>query len=119
MVANTITSAQAGTALVTGAGSIQGMTVTMPIPNNVDTKTPLTLIDAAAANPTAKVLYSAFIGDLAAFLFGSKPASVPITPGGPTAPPAGTLMSATPTIPFTQGLYVRSCPANATFTATT
>jgi hypothetical protein len=89
----------------------------MPIPANAGTR-PLTLLDATVANPVGVTLYSALVSDLEAFLFAIKPASVPVTPGSPVAPPAGSLfMNAS--IPFANGLYVKSCPDNVTFTATT
>jgi hypothetical protein len=90
----------------------------MPIATNADWLTPFTLLDATAASGQGRVLYSAYLCDLTAFLYALKPSSVPVTPGSPAAPPAGTLMQGA-NIPFASGLFVRSCPARVTFTATT
>jgi hypothetical protein len=119
MAANSVTSAQAGTAIVTGAGSIKALAVTVPLAANAEARVPLTMIDAATAAAQGTTLYSAYLSDLTSFLYATKPTSVPVTPGGPTAPPAGTLMTGPATIPFTAGLFVKSCPANVTFTVTT
>ena len=110
-----ITSGQVGTALVTGAGVLKGLVVTMPFDPLADTKTPLTLIDATPANPTGRGLFSASLNDLT---FLHVPGSaLPSTPGAPTAPPAGTLL-VNGNIPFEHGLYVLSCPQHVTFTST-
>jgi hypothetical protein len=90
----------------------------MPIASNADMLTPLTLIDATAASGQGPVLYSVYLCDVTAFLYALKPASVPVTPGSPAAPPAGTLMQGA-NIPFAAGLFVRSCPAHVTFAVTT
>lgn len=111
-----ITSGQVGTAVVTGAGALKNLAITMPIPLNADDKTPLTLIDAVPANPVGPLLFSARVSDLG-FLYMLKPNSVPLPPDVPAAPPAGTVMAGQ-NIAFTKGLYVASCPANVTFTAT-
>jgi hypothetical protein len=52
-----------------------------------------------------------------ACLYEPRPA-VPLTPGitAPTWPK--TLVPATTTLSFAKGLYIASCPANTTFTAT-
>jgi hypothetical protein len=117
MTATPITSAAVGTAVVAAAGALKGLAVTMPIAANADARTPLTLIDATAAKGVGPLLYSACLSDLE-FMFGFNPTSVPAVPGSPTAAPAGTLFINT-NIPFANGLYVKSCPANLTFTATT
>jgi hypothetical protein len=117
MTASSITSAQAGTAVVAAAGSLKGLAITVPIAANADHKTPLTLIDSTAALAAGPLLFSARLSDLESFMFMTKPSSVPVTPGGPTAQPPGTLFLGA--IPFANGLYVQSCPANVTFTATT
>jgi hypothetical protein len=117
MASSNITSAQVGTAVVAAAGTLKGLAITMPIAANADFHTPLTLIDATVANPVGPTLFSALLGDLS-FIYGVKPTSVPITPGSPTGPAPGVFMVNGAT-PFAKGLYVRSCPANVTFTATT
>jgi hypothetical protein len=116
MASNTIATGQVGTALVTGAGVLKGLAVTMPVANNADFHTSLTLIDATPANPVGPTLFSAFLGDMS-FIFATKP-GVPGTPGIATGPAPGVLF-ANGVAPFTKGLYVQSCPANVTFTATT
>jgi hypothetical protein len=116
-MASNITQAQVGVVVVSGAGTLHGLTVTVPIAANADHRTPLTLLDCTAAAGVGPVLYSACLYDLEAFLYATKLASVPITPGSPTAPAAGT-MFAGGSIAFTQGLYVKSCPANVTFAFT-
>jgi hypothetical protein len=115
MAANSITSAQVGTAVVAVAGSLKGLAVTLPIAANADTKTPLILLDSTTGSGV--ILFSAFLSDLQSFMYALKPASVPQPPASPTAPVAGTVF--TGVLPFTQGLYVKSCPANMTVTATT
>ena len=111
-----ITSAEVGTALVTGAGVLAGLVVTMPFEENADMKTPLTLIDATPGNPTGRGLFSASLNDLN-FLSGTIPGGLPMTPGAPTPPALGTLF-AEQEIAFERGLYVLSCPQNVTFTST-
>jgi hypothetical protein len=117
MASSTITSSQVGTALVSAAGTLKGLAVTMPIVGNADFKTPLTLIDALPANPVGPTVFSAVLGDLS-FMYAVKPTSVPVTPGGPTGPAPGVII-VNGVAPFAKGLYVKSCPANVTFTATT
>jgi hypothetical protein len=114
--AHPVTSASVGTALVTGAGSISAFTFTLPTSAAVDDTTQLVLVDAAAA-PTgaAKVLWAANLRALACM---NEPRpGLGLTPGltAPTWPK--TLMGAT-AIPFTNGCFVQSCPANTTFTVT-
>jgi hypothetical protein len=110
----TITSAQVGTNVATGAGSLTALAMTMPINANVDNRTPLVLTDGNGG----RVLYSAYVSDLASFFFAVKP-NHPLGTGAPTPPPYGTMMLAgTNAIPFTSGLFVKSCPANAPFTST-
>lgn len=118
MATSSITSASVGTAVVAVAGSLKGLAITMPIAANADPKTPLVLLDATAASGAGPVLFSASVADLSAALYAVKPNSTPVTPGGPTAPPAGTVMAGG-NQPFAAGLYVKSCPANVTFIATT
>jgi hypothetical protein len=117
-MASNITQAQVGVVVVAGAGTLKGLAVTMPIPaTGVDHRTPLTLLDCTAAAGVGPVLYSACLNDLEAFMYATKPSSVPVTPAGPTAPVAGTTFNGPP-IAFTQGLYVKSCPAGLTFSFT-
>jgi hypothetical protein len=111
----TITSAEVGTELVSGPGTLAGLLVTVPFDPNADHRTPLTLIDATAANPTGRGLFSASLNDLN-YLYGTVPGGLPMTPGAPTPPPTGTLF-ANKEITFERGLYVLSCPQNVTFTS--
>lgn len=110
-----ITSAEVGTALVTGAGVLAGLVVTMPFDKAADMRTPLTLIDATPENPTGRGLFSASLNDLT--YLRTPGGALPSTPGAPTAPPAGTLL-VNGNITFEHGLYVLSCPQNVTFTST-
>jgi hypothetical protein len=117
--AHPVTSASVGTALATGAGSITAFTMTQPTPASVDDSTPLTLVDATAAMIAAGApfftLFSASLRALAC-LYEPRP-GVALTPGdtAPTWPKS--VMGAT-AIPFVNGCYVLSCPANMTFTVT-
>jgi hypothetical protein len=113
---HTVTSASVGTALATGAGTISAFTFTQPTSASTDDSTPLTLVDAAVA-PTGissppHVLYSANLKSLT-YLNDPKP-GLALTPGltAPTWPKSlGAVV-----IPFTNGCFVQSCPANTTFT---
>jgi hypothetical protein len=116
---HTVTSASIGTALVTGAGSISAFTMAQPTSTSTDDSTQLVLVDAAAAptptSPPPKILWAANLRALACM---NEPRpGIGLTPGltAPTWPK--TLMSAT-AIPFTNGCFVQSCPANTTFTVT-
>jgi hypothetical protein len=117
---HTVTSASVGTALVTGAGTITAFTMTQPTSASTDDSTPLTLLDQAAVpvgpQPPAKTLYSASLRALACE-YEPRP-GVGLTPGmtAPTWPK--TIVPAGIVIPFTNGLWVQSCPANTTFTVT-
>jgi hypothetical protein len=113
---HTVTSASVGTALATGAGTISAFTFTQPTSASIDDSTPLTLVDAAAA-PTGissppHVLYSANLKSLT-YLNDPKP-GLALTPGltAPTWPKSLGIIA----IPFTNGCFVQSCPANTTFT---
>jgi hypothetical protein len=115
-----ITSASVGTKLATVADTkITGLTMTQPSPM-ADLLTPLTLVDAAAAptatSPPPSTLYSALLSALT-FLFGVKPIGPSMAPGltAPTWP--GSII--TGNIPFTNGVFVQSCPAGVTFSLTT
>jgi hypothetical protein len=110
----TVTSASVGTALLVGAGSISAFTMTQLTSAAADDITQLVLVDSAAV-PTgaAKVLWAANLRALACM---NEPRpGIGLTPGltAPTWPK--TLMGAT-AIPFTNGCFVKSCPANTTFT---
>lgn len=115
---HTVTSASVGTALATGAGTISAFTINQPTSAEVDDITPLTLVDAAAAptgpTPPPRTLFSANMRSLA-YLYEPRP-GVGLTPGitAPTWPKS--LMASTQAIPFTNGCFVQSCPANLTFT---
>jgi len=119
MTVTAVTSASVGTKLATTTDTkITGLTIATPS-SMADARTPLVLVDAAAA-PTAtssppKALYAADLNTLAPIIFAYRP--------GPSAPPGVTA----PTSPwnlggggnFTNGVFVVSCPANATFSLTT
>jgi hypothetical protein len=112
--AHPVTSASVGTALATGAGTISAFTMNQPTSASTDDSTQLVLVDAATV-PTgaAKVLWAANLRALACM---NEPRpGIGLTPGltAPTWPK--TLMGAT-AIPFTNGCFVQSCPANTTFT---
>lgn|SRR5262245_26539725 len=120
MTVVSVTTAQVGTKLATGADTkITGLTVTQPSAT-ADLSTPFTLVDAAAA-PTGttgfiRTLYSAVLPALM-FVFGVKPTGPSMAPGltAPTWPQA----IFTGNAPFTSGVYVQSCPAGVTFSLTT
>jgi len=117
--ARTINSAAVGTTPVTGAGAINLITVNQWTNTATDLLTPMTLLDSngpPAAGVSPKVIFSANLTALAC-LFEPRP-GMPLTPGvtAPTWPK--TLVPATTTLSFTNGMYIASCPANTTFTAT-
>jgi hypothetical protein len=111
-----VTSAQVGTALVAIAGTISAFTLTQPTVTSIDDSTQLVLVDAAAAptasSPPPRTLYAASLRALAC-LNEPRP-GVALTPGttAPTWPKSLSSIS----IPFTNGCFVKSCPANVTFT---
>src|SRR5215475_10929508 len=115
---HTVTSASAGTAIASGAGTITAFTMNQPATAQVDDMTQLVLLDQAAAptgpTPSARTLYAANMRALACEL-DPKPGFA-LTPGttAPTWPktivPAGTVIA------FSAGCWVQSCPANMTFT---
>jgi hypothetical protein len=116
---HTVTSAAVGTALATGAGTITAFTMAQPTATSTDESTPLTLVDAAAA-PTAisspaRTLFAASLRTLACE-YEPRP-GIALTPGT-TAPTWPKSLMGTMSIPFTNGCYVQSCPANTTFTVT-
>ena len=119
MTVISVTTASIGTKLATVADTkITGLTVAQPT-SATDMTTPLTFIDAAAA-PAAPVgffrtLFNASLTALS-FIFWYKPGTS-LSPGL-TAPtwPMGVV---TGSIPFTNGVFVTSCPAGATFSLTT
>jgi hypothetical protein len=120
-VAHTVTSASVGTVLTAGAGSITAFTMAQPTSASTDESTPLTLVDAAAAptGPTPPP-HTIFSADLIALACLNEPRpGVALTPGM-TAPtwPKNVLGPAAISIPFTNGCFVQSCPANTTFTVT-
>jgi hypothetical protein len=119
MTVVSVTTASIGTKLATAADTkITGLTVTQPSAT-ADINTPLTFVDAAAA-PTGttgfvRTLYNASLYALS-FVFWFKPGTT-LSPGltAPTWPQA----IVTGSIPFTNGVFVTSCPAGATFSLTT
>jgi len=115
-----ITSANVGTKLATGADTkIVGLTVATPTVG-FDAKTPLALVDAAAApTPTSLPPHALIFADMTtlgvqAFAYHGT---------GPSAPPGVTA----PTSPwnlggggtFASGVFVQSCPTGCTFSLTT
>lgn len=110
-----VTSANVGTALVTGAGTISSITLAQPTSTAVDMNTQLVLVDAAAAPaagaPPPRVLFAADLYALAS-LFEPRP-GIALTPGltAPTWPKSLGVSS----ISFTKGCFVQSCPANLSF----
>jgi hypothetical protein len=120
MTVLSITTASVGTKLATVSDTkITGLTVTQPSAT-ADLSTPLTLVDAAAA-PAAPVgffrtLFSAALPALT-FLFGIKPTGPSLAPG--LTPPTWPQGIVTGNIPFTNGVFVQSCPAGVTFSLTT
>ena len=120
MTVISVTTASIGTKLATVADTkITGLTVTQPTSTS-DMTTPLTLIDAAAA-PAAPVgfIRTLFNASMLAmtFVFGIKPNGPSMAPGL-TAPtwPASVFSG---NIPFTNGVFVTSCPAGMTYSLTT
>ena len=114
-----ITSASVGTKLATGTDThIIGLTLAQPGPTTTDLSTPLSLVDAAAAS--ANPLHTLWSASLIAlsFVFGVKPNGPSMAPGL-TAPSWPMALITGANIPFTNGVFVTSCPANATFTLTT
>ena len=115
MTVISVTTASIGTKLATVADTkITGLTVAQPT-SATDMTTPLTFIDAAAA-PVGffRTLYNASIAAMS--VFGYKP-GVTLSPGltAPTWP----MSIFSGNIPFTNGVFVTSCPAGATFSLTT
>ena len=123
MTALVVTSASVGTKLATVADTkIVGLTVATPS-SMADALTPLALVDAATA-PTGPVhaLYSADLTALVGAIFGYKAGTGSVSaPPGVTAPtsPFNLGLSATASIPFTSGVWVKSCPTGVTFNVTT
>jgi hypothetical protein len=111
--AHTVTSASIGTALVTGAGSIVSITVAAA-PVITDQYTQLCLVDdvVVSGNPQRVLFASDQIG--MEYLFEPRP-GVALTPGT-TAPAYPKTIAAN--ISFTNGCFVKSCPAGTTFTVT-
>jgi hypothetical protein len=112
----TVTSASVGTALVAVAGTISAFTMAQPTSTSADDSTQLVLVDAAAAptgpTPPPHVLYAANLRALACE-YEPRP-GVALTPGmtAPTWPKSLSSIA----IPFSNGCFVKSCPANVTFT---
>jgi hypothetical protein len=113
------TSSELGTALVQAAGTLTGVSVVMP-PSQADRVTPITFCDATSANYdpySSRTLFSAPLSALD-FIYGTKP-NIPGIPGAPAASPPGTIGGPNMNIPFSQGLYFKSCPAGVTINVTT
>lgn len=118
MATYTANAAAIGTALVAAAGTITGITMAQPT-NTTDFATPLVLIDQAAAPAdAAHAAFPAptlFSSNVAGLMPGDKP-GMPLTPGvtAPTWPRS----LGSEKIAFAHGIFVASCPANATFVIT-
>lgn len=104
-----VTSANTGTAILTGAGLLQSITIAT-LPANTD-KTPLALIDSADGSPGTN-LFTIDLQTLVDFLVEPRP-GMPLTPGlaAPTYPK--TIMGLP--VQFFRGLWVQSCPVGPTF----
>jgi hypothetical protein len=118
MVAYTVNPAAVGTALVTGAGTITSISVAA-LPVITDPTTPVTLVDAATAavagglgQGSPRTIYSLYPANLV-FLEEPRP-NVPLTPGitAPTFPKSVANLSTA----FSNGIFVKSCPAGLTLT---
>ena len=121
MTALVVTSASVGTKLATVADTkIVGLTVVTPTSMS-DALTPLTLVDAATA-PTGPVhtLYSSDMTGIGPTVYAFKPGGPSAAPGitAPTSP-FNLGLSATASIPFSSGVWVKSCPTGITFNVTT
>jgi hypothetical protein len=113
---HTVTSASVGTALTVGAGSISAFSMAQPTNLTTDDMTQLVLVDSAAA-PTgyAKVLWAANLRALACMI--EPRPGIGLTPGL-TAPTWPKVLMGSTAIPFTNGCFVQSCPANTSFSVT-
>jgi|SRR5215469_12814437 len=120
MTVTAVTSASVGTKLATGADTkITGLTLATPTAG-FDAKTPLTLVDAAAApTPTSLPPHALFSADMSSLI----PQAFAFKPGGPSAAPGITAPASPYQLggagSFTNGVFVQSCPAGATFSLTT
>ena len=113
MATYTVNNAAVGTSLVTGAGTMTALTVAaVPTIAAADKDNPVRITDG----PGGRTL---FAGSLAAlmFLFEPRP-GVALTPGttAPTFPRS--LWPVSGSQAFANGLYVASCPAGISLTAT-
>ena len=99
------TSANVGTSLTTVAGTISALSVTV-LPTVTDKDTQICLTDG----PNGRTIWAATIAALA-FLWEPRP-NVPLTPGITAPVYPRSLIGAGTTIPVSNGIYVKSCPAN-------
>ena len=110
MTVYSVDSTKVGTSLVTGAGSLTAMAVTV-LPTSNDQVTPVCITDG----PGGPTIYSATMLAMS-FLFEPRP-NVALTPGT-TAPTYPRALMGTHAVPFANGLYVQSCPANISLSLT-
>lgn len=108
--AHNVTSASAGTAIVTGAGTITSITLAA-LPVVTDGRTQLSLIDSADGSP-GPTLFAADLQTLMNYLVEPRP-GVALTPG--TTAPTWPKTIASLVTSFTRGLWVKSCPVGPTF----
>jgi hypothetical protein len=115
MVAYTVDSTKAGTSLVSAAGTITDITIAA-LPTTTDKDTQITLTDGLGGRP----LWAATIAALA-FLWEPRmvgaSGGVPLTPGL-TVPALPRSLLGIIDIPFTTGIYVKSCPTGISLTVT-
>jgi hypothetical protein len=111
----TVSSTQVGTALVTGPGTITALAAVSQ-PAQGDVRTQLELLDATGIPSShARTLYAA---DLTSLLFLLEPKPDPTLSPGLTAPTYPKSLGNI-SMPFSNGIYVKSCPANVQFSITT
>ena len=113
MVAYVVDNTKVGTSLVTGAGTMTALTVAaVPTISAADKDNPVAITDG----PGGRTLFRAGASSLM-FLFEPRP-GVALTPGttAPTFPRS--LWPVSGSQAFANGLYVASCPAGISLTAT-
>jgi hypothetical protein len=124
MATTSFTSTTVGSKLAAATGSkITGLTINQPTAA-AEENVPLILIDQAVAPANAAAMATPprtlWAGILAAFatMYAVKPTAPTLSPGL-TAPVWPMALGTNMNIPFANGVWVQSCPANVTFTLTT
>jgi hypothetical protein len=119
MAAYTLDSTKVGTALVTGAGTITSITIAVAPTTLTDQITPVTLVDAGTAaaagglgQGSPRTLYSLYAANLV-YLFEPRP-GIALTPG--TTTPAFPRSVDNLATAFSNGIFVKSCPAGLSLT---